>query len=251
MFEEYLKFSCFAYRNTIFDKSFVYDQGDVPTGAENVKKTNEAPGVGAEKPPVDQEAVEKADAKAREKGNTMIEAGVRIQAPSVDKSSDHIKDTDTFGGEVVGRYVLTDPTKPYIALTVPVTFKYESTVEASYGAQVSSILSDAYTISAGLGVEGGVPIADVVTIYGGVGAEAGLRVYDYAMIDENLQAEEGTLFAPDIAAFGIAGVRVNPIASWHLYAGVKPTVTFTGGPGMKENEPVFNVPVHVGTGFSF
>jgi len=251
MTEKYYRYSCFAYRTFSFDKSFIFEGGDVPSSSESAGKATEVVEGAGEKPPVDQEAVDKADEEAREGGNKiMIEAGARIQASSVDEGPGHLKDTDTFGGEVVGRYVLTDPTKPYIALTVPVAFKYESTAEANSG-QVLSMLSDAYTISAGVGVEGGVPIADVVTIYAGVGAEAGVRIFDYAMINEDLQTEEGTLFAPDIAAFGNAGVRINPIASWHLYAGIKPTVTFTGGPGLKENEPVFNVPVHVGTGFSF
>lgn len=245
MFENDLTYSCFRHRTFTFSKSFVFENGgDVPSpgGAE---KQPDTPKAAPEKPVDEKEAAGMAADKTKKKGNVMIEAGARIPIPiSGEAEPGKVEDVDAIGGEIVARYVLTDPTKPYIALTFPLSVDYRSISIVTTGATVSGELADEVTFTGGVGVEGGVPLGSVLTLYGGVGVEAGARVYDYVSASTDGAAGMGTDVTATFAASGTAGVRVNPTTNWHLYAGVKPTVTFTGGPGIK-------VPVQVGTGFSF
>lgn len=232
------KYSCFAYRSIISDCSFIYDQGEVPGTFEAPKETKQSAG--------GSESVADIADKKKERGDAMIEAGARIPIPIGGEAEEgKVEDVDAAGGEVVARYVLTDPTKPYIALTFPLAVDYRSiSIVALSGGDVSSELAEEVTITGGVGVEGGVPLGSVVTLYGGVGVEGGARVYDYVSAGTDGAADSGTDVSPTVAGFGSAGVRVNPVPVWHLYAGVKPTVTFTDGPGVK-------VPVVVGTGLTF
>ncbi len=220
--------------------AFVFEKTEQPPVAEAAKEEGDEK---KEKPT--EEEIDKDVEDTKKKGKVAIEAAARVPVQaSAEKEPGKTEDVDAVGGEIVGRYVLSDPTKPYIALTFPLAADYRSLTITTVGAKTTSELADEATLTGGVGIEGGLPLGSTVTLYGGAGVEAGAKIYDYSIVDTAGGSDMGTDVTPVVASHAMIGLRVSPVSGWHLHAGVKPTITFTGGAGLK-------VPVVVGTGISF
>lgn len=240
MIEEYLKYTCFACRTFGFDKSFVFEDAEVLSGSADEDMEEDA-----EQPPTDEKAAE----EAIEKGNLMIDAGFRIPTITTEQWEGITREREIFGTKVDFHYVVTDPTKPYVAAMVPLSFVYEGTDTSNPEGETISRLSDTFTFSVGLGVEGGIPIAGVVTPYIGLGTEGGIQFEDYLSVTSASKVSTGLLSEGVFSPYAVAGVRVNPFTNAYLYADVKPSFTFVGN--VDDGYDYFRMPVHVGAGFGF
>ncbi len=194
---------------------------------------------------------EKKENEGKKKGRLQLEAGMMIPKSNTTTSADGTayEELGRSGGAGTVRYIMTNPDKnTHLAFTLPVHFDVGARTNVS-NRPGSTIVEDSaeYNLRLGAGLEAGVSLAEFMTLYGGAALIAEGRYTDMTTtaVQQGVPSiSDSTNTTVKPGAQLSAGVRVNPIQQWHLYAAVQPTRTFTSAGS-------WDIPVIVGTGFTF
>lgn len=176
-----------------------------------------------------------------------LEVGVMVPRSKTKAAGGSVEDSEDYGAEVVGRYVLTGSPVGHLSLMVPLQYEWGGKTTVSRDGALKVEDSTYWAASAGVGLEAGWKPVRPVTLFVGAGLRGTVHYVDTTRVQVGGRAPlmDGgthTEFLP--GAFVTAGVKVNPVGRWFISGSVEPSVNFTPGSGVK-------APFFIGTGMEF